>query len=219
MRKQIMLSVPHTGTHFIWEMFNRLQGRHGREHTKKSCDFAGKRKGLGEPEDYTKCDEDMLWSHVRAKMDFSTDRKMIVPMRDPLLCMLSHKHRHSHRDVTEISDWFKYLFAAAAPHDPLYIPVDRGMQFPEIRVNLLERVGEHFEVEDKKTKAILLDYATKLWLKNSGHLYPLKLAYYREDWDYLREHAGKEVDVLRENAGWLYDGVVGNLGYVWPELL
>ena len=211
MKVIVLASVPHTGTFFVEDFFRHHDGvAHclGIGPVLKSRSLVRRRLGAKAWEEglepgYVSC----MQAHLTAAnfttiMVFSLFNPLVIPMRDPLLALVSTAERNPDNDPMKQVDAFVSLAERIeGMHEtyvPMYVPVDlMAEQRPVKRYDALVQLQLHCGLPIERS---LTTDTASLWAPiNSAGKYPLKTAYYEGEKKPIWDRLGREIGVLQAN--------------------
>ncbi len=188
-----LLTVQHTGT---WFMMEFLRGTESFKHEVDLAALIKNRHFLTLPNNGPiGCRPDrinLVHGHIN---ETATDCirticawwRPIVPLRDPLLSLLTGKNRNPGQDFSYIVERWTRLEWAVDPFAPCYIALDL-LRTLEERLKGLTAVLEATRVLVTDAMSCQLNLWANTWPQyqyNSRGSYPLKVAYYNKDLKYI----------------------------------
>lgn len=213
MKVVVLASVPHTGTFFVE---NFLRNHKSVGHSlgvgpvlKSRCLV---RRRLGEKaweEGLEPGSVNVMQAHLtpynlKYIQAFALFNPLVIPMRDPLLAMVSTVARNPDNDPMKQVDAFVDLAEAIVSHQhiyqPYFVPVDLLQEEKSgHRYNALASLQTHCGLAVDKDHTALV--ATRWEPVNSAALYPLKKDYLNRDKKSLWKALGREISAMQAREG------------------
>lgn len=173
-------SVPHTGTWFVINFLEQLleatttharfaEGENKITHFHVGADINRSDFGYEHlPEDEAKKTYEEYFKKFPSMEESNKlieTRKTIIPVRDPLLALITRQNRNSKLSHLLTVRGFEYISRLYGRPDIFFFPVDLYDTF-EGQLRLLEKLTEFVGVENK----ILVDYSAIMWMaRNTSH--------------------------------------------------
>ena len=137
---------------------------------------------------------DMNMGKVRA---LASHWPVIVPIRDPLLSIISAKKRNPTVVCAHIIKAWNYFLEDLLKFQPFVLPIEI-IKDPDNRLACLQEMIVYLKLDwVENCDELLEDFAEEWPEKNSHGSYPLKLAYYNKDMKYLIKNLKTEIAALR----------------------
>ena len=205
----MLASVPHTGTFFLESFFRGHKDVAkclGIGPILKSKSFVQRRLGPkaweeGLDPEHTSCVQaHVTQDNMNIIMAFCLFSPMVVPLRDPLLALISTVERNPHNDPMTQVDAFLRLANRVYSHEhiyrPMLVPVDLLQETPSAnRFDALVRLQLHCGL--KTDSAYAAQFAAMWEPVNSAGKYPLKQDYYSGDRKPIWAALGREIGVMQ----------------------
>jgi len=213
-----LIAVPHSGLHTMRRFFMEFNNFHEVPFTrlKKNSSLiqTAEKKGLSVTQ------RNLVWGqiitpHMTKIKALAENFPTVIPMRDPLLSVISAAHANpvvSTQSCAEIIKAWAYIFADILEHDPFVLALDLIQMYKD-RYDALDELITHVDLNWCEQWPIIVENNAVEWPEVNAHGgYPLKLAYYNQDFDYIKQHIPQEVRALQECEP-LFRPFLEGLGY------
>ncbi len=199
-----LLTVQHTGT---WFMMEFLRGTESFKHEVDLAALIKNRQFLTLPNNGPigahPSRINLVYGHINEPAEgyirtICAWWRPIVPLRDPLLGIITGKNRNPAQDCSYIVERWLRLEWLVDPFAPHYIPLDL-LRTPEERGEALADVLEATQVSMTDAMSRQLNLWANTWPQyqyNSRGTYPLKVAYYNRDMKYIEKHGNMANELM-----------------------
>lgn len=204
----LLASVPHTGTEFIKHF---IDAHPGVGNTVGLAQIRNNRGILADP--YTgqgglvPYTTNLVWSHInedalRGVRCFAFHVPTVIPMRDPLLSVVTRKHRQPDMDHLWLIECWLVLATFIWPYsDAVYYPVDlEAAKTPEERYEGMKKMSRALHLQPD---GYVKPFAEKFAPVNTRESYDLKKMYDERDFEQLSLHLKLEIQHLRHAEPYL----------------
>jgi len=195
-----LFTIPHTGLKTLQEFLLKFKFLHDiplEVLGKNELMFEhGEKQGLI-PTRHNLVSGQINGSNIEVMKMLSHHWPMVIPLRDPLLTMISAKNQDPTTNCSHIVRSWIYFLEELYEFDPFIMPIDT-LRHPEDRYTCIKELLTHLTLNwSEDSKELCEEFADK-WPESNAHgAYPLKTAYYNRDIKYIERNMEKEFQALQ----------------------